>query len=103
MPEPLSSKSGLTRRATRAGSPSACEAAASTGSSRRLDVDQHAGGHRLAQFGVALAGAGEADLGGVGAGVQRHLQLAGRRHVDAVDQAGHELPPRAGIGLAFIA
>jgi hypothetical protein len=35
MPEPLSSKSGLTRRATRAGSPSACEAAASTGSSRR--------------------------------------------------------------------
>jgi hypothetical protein len=88
MPEPLSSKSGLTRTATRAGSPAPARPR-QHGSSRGLHVDQHAGGHRLAQLGVALAGAGKADLGRVGAGVQRHLQLAGRGHVDAVDQAGH--------------
>ena len=88
MPEPLSSKSGLTRTATRAGTPSSARSAAeSRHLAHRLDVDQHAGGDRLAQLDVALAGAGEADLGRVGAGVQRDLQLAGRSHVDAVDQS----------------
>ena len=55
-----------------------------------LGIDQHAGGHGLAQFGLALAGPGEADVARVGAGVQRHLQLASGRHVDAADQAGHQ-------------
>ena len=56
----------------------------------RLDVQQHPRGDGLAQFRFALAGAREADLARIGAGVQRHLQLAGGSHVDAVDQLRHE-------------
>jgi hypothetical protein len=89
MPEPLSSKSGFTRTATRAGRPSSWRRRASTGSSRADSTLTSTPRPPPAQFGVALAGAGEADLGRVGAGVQRHLQLAGRGHVDAVDQPRH--------------
>jgi len=38
----------------------------------------------------ALARAGKADLGRVGTGIQGHLQLAGRGHVNAVDQGRHQ-------------
>ena len=91
MPEPFSSKSGLTRTATRAGRPSSAAMRVEQADlAHRLDVDQHAGGDRLAQLLGALARPGEADLGRIGAGVERHLQLAGRSHVDAVDLARHE-------------
>ena len=71
MPEDLSSKSGLTRTATRAGAArSRSPTRASTlDFARRLDVDQDAGGDRLAQLGVALARAREADLARFTAGV----------------------------------
>ena len=48
MPDDLSSKSGLTRTATRAGGRARCEIAASSSHlAQRLDVDQDARGHRL--------------------------------------------------------
>ena len=66
----------------------------------RLDVDEHPRCHRLAQLDLALAGAGEADLGRVGAGVQRDLELARRGHVDPVHQPRHAADERRhGVGL----
>ena len=64
MPEDFSSKSGLTRTATRAGSAHASrdKLAKQADLARRLDVDQDAGGDRLRKFGLALARAREADL-----------------------------------------
>ena len=53
----------------------------------RFDVDQDAGGDGLAELGVAFAGAGEADLVGVGAAVEGDPQLAAGGHVDAIDEA----------------
>ena len=54
-----------------------------------FDIQQHAGGNRLDEFLVALAGPGEADPGGRTAGVERGPQLARRCDVESVDQSGH--------------
>ena len=60
----------------------------------------HAGRHRLGQFGLALAGAGEADAGRVHAGVEGDLHFAAGGHVQAVHQSGQVLDQgRHRVGL----
>jgi hypothetical protein len=64
----------------------------------------HAGGDCLPQlFGALFARPCEAHDPRIGTCVERDLQFAARRDVDAVDQSRHVLPTSAGIGLAFIA
>ena len=89
MPEPFSSKSGLTRTATRAGRPSSAAMRVEQRATSRIDSTLTSTPAATAWRSSAsrLPGPGEADLGRVGAGVERHLQLAGRSDVDAVDQA----------------
>ena len=56
----------------------------------RLEVDKHTRRERLAQLRIALAGAGEADLGRITTRVERHLELTRRSHVNAVHHGAHE-------------
>ena len=55
----------------------------------RFDVDQDSRRHGLRELVLALARAGEADLGGIHGCVERNLELTARRHVQTVDQSGH--------------
>ena len=65
-----------------------------------LHVQHHAGGHRAAQIGVALAGTGEADQAGRHRRVEGDFQFTAGSDVDAVDQGRHVLYQRRhGIGL----
>lgn len=90
MPEPLSSKSGLTRTTTRAGRDSSLEMAPSSSTSRGgFDIDQNAGSSGLPEFRLAFARPGKADFTRIGAGIERDLQFASRGNVDAIDQPGH--------------
>ena len=56
----------------------------------RFGLDQHAGGQRLQELGVGLAGTGKTDTVGRHAGIQRLGQLARRGHVEAVDHGREE-------------
>ena len=66
----------------------------------RLDIDQHPRRNRLAQLGLALARPGETDFLRIGAGIERQLEFARRRDIDAVDQPRHVADQRRhGVGL----
>src|SRR5204863_7790658 len=56
----------------------------------RFDIDEDARRKRLRELAFALAGPREADLVRGHPGVERDRELAARRDVDAVDDAGHE-------------
>ncbi len=53
---------------------------------RRLHMQQHARGHGLTQLGRTLARPRKSYAQRVCASIQRQLELAGRRHVHAIDQ-----------------
>ena len=103
MPEPLSSKSGFTRTATRAGKPNSCEARASTGSSRidstftstPLATAWRSSGSRLP---------GPAKLISAGSAPASKATFNSPAEATSIPSTKPAIKPTtAGIGLAFIA
>ena len=105
IPEPLISKSGLTRTATRGRIPSRCPISTSRRASvLGLHLHRHPGGHRLTQLGGRLSRARKADPVRRHRGVQGGPELEGGGDVEAVDQTA-EMVDHGGhrIGLDRVA
>ena len=96
MPDDFSSKSGLTRTATRARQAGARATDARGCSTSRADstLTRMPAASACASSASLLAGPGEADLARRHAGVERDLELAAGGDVDAVDDARHERDER---------
>src|SRR3546814_9188686 len=61
-----------------------------SGLARRFKIERRAGSDRCFEFAIALAGAGETDVGGRHAACERRLEFAARRDVEPVDEPHHE-------------